>query len=161
MNDVIRLPNMEAVILKYQETKLIGIPCIGLKDMSKKYHSAKESLFLSTQYFPQVINHRIHYGMWPQVESQNNPDRHAYILCVEVNDFNGIPEWYIKLTIPPQRCVVVANDSGDFDAAGNVIESYIKENNLAVSGEGYRYTICERYNYDGEGFSRYSLPIVE
>jgi hypothetical protein len=160
MKEINRLPNMEAVIVDHQEMKLIGIPCIGLQDMSKKYHSAKESLLLSTPYFPNVINHRIHYGMWPQVETQKIPARHAYILCVEVSDFAGIPDWYVKLTIPSQRCVVAANDSGDFDAAGKVIESYVKDNGLTVSREGYAYTICERYNYDGEGFSRYSLPIV-
>lgn len=155
-----KLLNMEPVILEHDELKLIGIPCISLKEMSAKYHHAKESLLSSTKYFPQVVNPQIHYGMWPNVETQSNPERHAYILCVEVSTFEGIPDWYVKLSVPAQKCVVVANDKGDFDAASKAVDAYIEENNLKVSAEGREYIICEKYNYDGEGFSRYSLPIV-
>jgi len=128
--------------------------------MSSKYQNAKESLLSSTKYFPQVINHKIHYGMWPTVDTQNNPERHAYILCVEVSTFENIPAWYIKISVPKQKCVVVANDQGDFDAASRLVDTYLKQNKINVSAVGREYIICEKYNYEGEGFSRYSLPIV-
>jgi predicted transcriptional regulator YdeE len=154
------LPDMQPVIVEHKELKLVGISCISLTEMSSKYHNAKEGLLSSTKYLPHVVNHQVHYGMWPQTETQNNPETHAYILCVEVESFEGIPEWYVKLSVPPQQCVVVASYSGDFDAAGKVIDAYLKEKNLSVSSDNCKYTICERYSYDGEGFSRYSLPIV-
>ena len=155
-----KLPNMKPVILEHKDMKLIGIPCISLKDMSSKYNNAKESLFSSTKYLPQVLNHRIHYGMWVNSEIQNNPERHVYILCVEVNTFDGIPDWYMKLSVPAQKCVVVANENGDFDAASKVVDEFVKENQLILSCEDRDFIVCERYSYDGEGFSRYSLPIV-
>lgn len=155
------IPNMKPGIIEHDELKLIGIPCISLHNMGNKYQNAKEGLLSSTKYFSQVINHQIHYGMWPTDTSQNNPERHAYILCVEVSTFEGIPEWYIKLSLPKQKCVVVANKQGDFDAASQLIDSYIKDNGITVSAEGRKYIICEKYNYEGEGFSRYSLPVIQ
>jgi predicted transcriptional regulator YdeE len=155
-----KIPNMHPVIIEHNDMKLVGIPCIGLKDMGNKYHNAKESLFLSTKYLPQVLNHRIHYGMWVNSEIQKNPERHVYILCVEVSTFNGIPDWYVKLTVPAQKCVVVANEKGDFNAASEAVDEYVKVNHFKVSSEGRDYIVCERYSYDGEGFARYSLPIV-
>lgn len=154
------LPDMTAVIVEHGELKLIGIPCISLNDIASKYQHAKEGLLSSTKYLPHVVNRHIHYGIWPQVPSQDNPETHAYILCVEVDSFEGIPEWFVKLVVPAQRCVVAANNNGNFDAAGKVIEEFIRENGLTVGAEDRKYTICERYNYEGEGFVRYSLPIL-
>ncbi|MFC5406150.1 AraC family transcriptional regulator [Cohnella soli] len=156
-----RLENMVPVIVEHGELKLIGIPCISLNDMSGKYHHAKEGLLSSTKYFPAVRNPSIHYGIWPEAPSQSESDRHAYILCVEVDTFDDIPEWYFKTTLPPQRCVVVPNESGNYNAACQVVDQYVAENGLIVDAEGRKYTICERYNYDGEGFAKYSLPIRE
>lgn len=156
-----KIPNMQPIIVEHEELKLIGIPCIGLKDMSIKYQHAKDSLLSSTKYFPQVLNQQIHYGVWVNSDIQNNPERHVYILSVEVNTFEAVPDWYVKLTMPAQKCVVVANEKGDFEPASNVVDDYIKENGLLVSAEGRDYIICERYNYAGEGFARYSLPIIE
>jgi hypothetical protein len=161
MENTSKLPNMEAVIIEHEELKLIGIPCISLKEMGNKYQNAKEGLLSSTKYLPQVMNSNIHYGMWPQVKTQDNPDTHAYILSVGVSTFVGIPDWYVKISVPPQKCVVVANYEGNFDAAGEVLDAYIKDNSLTVSAGDRNYTICERYNYDGEGFARYSLPIQD
>lgn len=155
------LPEMQAIIVEHGELKMAGIPCIGLKDMGSKYHNAKESLFGSARHFPQFVNPRVHYGMWPNQESQNNPDIHAYILSVEVSTFDGIPDWYVKLTVPLQKCVVVANKSGDFDAANNAVEMYIQSKHLNTDAGERKYTICERYSYDDEGFAKYSLPISE
>jgi len=154
------LPNMSPVIVEHGELKLIGIPCVSLHDMGSKYRNAKESLLSSTPYLPGIVNPQIHYGMWPQVPGQDRPETHAYILCVEVESFDGIPEWYIKLTVPPQQCVVVASESGDFDAAGEMIDTYLRENSLSVGAGDRKFTICERYNYEGEGFARYSLPLL-
>ncbi|MDQ0167813.1 effector binding domain-containing protein [Bacillus horti] len=151
---------MEPVIVEHDELKLIGIPCISLKDMKNKFVLAKESLLSSTKHFPQVVNHNIHYGIWPMEESQNNPETHAYILCVEVSTFEQIPEWFVKITLPKQRNVVVANEEGNFDAAGEVILSYIQDHHIKLSSDNLTYRICEKYNYDAEGFSRYSLPIA-
>lgn len=161
LSGITKLPDLIPVIMEHNEMKLIGIPCISLKEIGQKYQHAKEGLLSSSKYLSQVINPQIHYGMWPQVESQNIPDTFAYILCVEVNSFDSIPEWFIKLTVPSQRCVAVASYEGNFDAAGEVIDKYIREHQLTVSEVGREYTICERYNYDAEGFSRYSLPIVD
>jgi len=154
------LPEMVAQIVDHSEMKLIGIPCIGLNDMSSKYHHAKDSLLGLSAHMPQIIDASVQYGMWPQVTGQNIPDTHAYILCVEVTTFDGIPEWFARMTIPAQRCVVAASKEGDFDGAGRVIDTYIAEKGLKVDHQGYPYTICERYRYNAEGFARYSLPIV-
>jgi len=155
-----RIPNMEPVIVEHEELKLIGIPCVSLTNIRSKYQNAKESLLTSTIYFSQVINREIHYGIWPTVETQKNPERHAYIFCVEVSTFDNIPEWYLKIRLPKQKCAVVANAQGDFDAASSLLDKYLEQNKILVSAEGRDYIICDKYNYEGEGFSRYSLPIV-
>ena len=128
-------------------------------DMGSKYQHAKEGLISSTTYFPQVVNPQIYYGIWPTSDTQNKPDRHAYILGVEVSTFEGIPDWYVKVSMPAQKCVVVANDQGDFDTANSTVQSYIQAHNLDVSANGREYVICERYNDEGEGYAWYSLPI--
>jgi len=155
------IPEMKPVIIEHEQLKLIGIPCISLQNMSNKYQNAKEGLLSSTKYFPQVMHPHIHYGMWPTDETQRNPERHAYILSVEVSTFDGIPDWYVKIQVPKQKCVVVANKQGDFSAAGHQLDAYIQEHGLRVSAEGREYVICEKYNYEEEGFSRYSLPICD
>jgi hypothetical protein len=154
------LPDMKAQIVEHGELKLIGIPCIGLNDMGSKYRHAKDSLLGLAVHMPQIVDVSVQYGMWPQFSGQNTPDTHAYILCVEVSTFVGVPEWFARITIPPQRCVVAANKDGDFDEAGRLIDSFISENSLTVDTQGRAYTICERYRYNDEGFARYSLPIV-
>jgi predicted transcriptional regulator YdeE len=154
------IENMKAHVVEHDQLKLIGIPCISLNDMGGKYQHAKEGLLTSTKYLPAVKNPSVHYGIWPQVETQENQDTHAYILCVEVESFEGIPEWYFQTVMPAQRCVVVASQDGNFDAAGEVIDQYIRDNTLTVSAGDRKYTICERYNYEAEGFARYSLPIL-
>jgi hypothetical protein len=153
------IEDMKPYIAEHGELKLIGIPCISLNDMGGKYHHAKEALLSSTKHLPSVKNHSIHYGIWPQVPTQSHSEMHAYILCVEVETFDGIPEWYFRTTLPPQHCVVVADKNGNFEAAGQVAEQYVKDNGLTVGIDERKYTICERYNYEGEGFARYSLPI--
>ncbi|ALS28612.1 bacterial transcription activator [Paenibacillus sp. 32O-W] len=153
------LPEMTPVIVEHDELKLIGIPCVGLKTMKSKYENAKEGLLAVSGYLPQVVNPRVLYGMWPNAESQNNPDTHVYILCLEVSTFDGIPPWFVRLTVPPQKCVVAANGSGNYDAASKAVEDYIRENRIAFDRTPRDYVICERYHLDGEGFAKYSLPI--
>ncbi|MGM7684548.1 GyrI-like domain-containing protein [Cytobacillus sp. Hm23] len=154
------IDHMKPVLIEHEEIKLIGIPCISLKDMKSKYENAKESLFAISQYMPQVVNERIHYGIWPITELQDNPETHAYILCVEVKSYDGIPEWFTKITLPKQSCVVVANNDHDFNAAGEALYSFVEKNNLELSSNGREYRICEKYDYDVDGYVRYSLPIV-
>ncbi|UVI33040.1 GyrI-like domain-containing protein [Paenibacillus spongiae] len=151
--------DMIPFIVEHQELKLIGIPCISLNDMGGKYQHAKEALLSSTKHLPSVKNPSLQFGIWPQAPSQQQSDLHAYILCVEVGSFDEIPEWYFKTTLPPQRCVVVSNKNGDFDAASSAVDQYIHEQGLQVDANDRKYIICERYNYEGEGFARYSLPI--
>ncbi|MDQ6421263.1 effector binding domain-containing protein [Paenibacillus sp. LHD-117] len=157
--EVKKMEDMKPHIVEHDELKLIGIPCISLKDMSGKYGHAKEGLLSSTRHFPFVKNPSIHYGIWPEVPTQSESDMHAYILCVEVESFDGVPEWYFKTTLPPQKCVVVPNKSGDYDAACRVVDQYVAGNGMIVNSKERKYIICERYNYEGEGFSKYSLPI--
>lgn len=158
--NVFVLPEMQAQILEHGELKLIGIPCIGLKDMGSKYRLAKDSLLGLADHMPQILDASVQYGMWPQVPGQNVHNTHAYILSVEVSTFEGVPDWFARITVPAQRCVVVASKDGDFDAAGRLIDAFIYENGLTVSSRGRAYTICERYRYHFEGFARYSLPLV-
>ncbi|WP_245600162.1 effector binding domain-containing protein [Paenibacillus harenae] len=157
--EVKMMEDMKPQIVEHGELKLIGIPCISLKDMSGKYHHAKEGLLSSTKHFPFVKNPSIQFGIWPEVPTQSESDMHAYILCVEVDSFDGVPEWYFKTTLPPQKCVVVPNKSGDYDAACRVVDQYVNDNDIIVGANDRKYIICERYNYEGEGFAKYSLPI--
>ncbi|MEC0210696.1 effector binding domain-containing protein [Paenibacillus ehimensis] len=156
-----KLPEMEPVIVEHKELKLIGIPCIGLNDMGDKYRHAKEALLSSAKHLPHIVNPQIHYGLWPHGPSQSHPDTHVYILCMEVESYDGIPEWFLRLTLPAQRCVVVANKDGDFEAASQAVEAYLREKGLQTSAGERSYTICERYSYEGEGFARYSLPLID
>lgn len=153
------MEDMKPHIVEHVELKLIGIPCISLKDMSGKYHHAKEALLSSTKHLLSVKNPSIHFGIWPEVPTQQQSDMHAYILCVEVDSFDGVPEWYFRTTLPYQKCVVVSNKNGDFNAASHAIDQYISDNGIKVGANDRKYVICERYNYEGEGFARYSLPI--
>jgi len=154
------LPEMEAQIVEHGELKLIGLPCIGLNDMGSKYHQAKDSLLGLQTHMPQITDASVQYGMWSQSSWQDNPNTFAYILCVEVSTFDGVPEWFVRMTIPPQRCVVVASKEGDFEGAGQIIDAFISKRGIKVDEQGRDYTICERYRYNAEGFARYSLPIV-
>lgn len=162
MNEIMAsiLPEMKAQIVEHGELKLIGIPCIGLNEMGSKYHHAKDSLLGLSAHMSQIVDASVQYGMWPQVPGQDKPNTHAYILCVEVSTFDEVPEWFARMTIPAQRCVVAVSKEGDFDGAGRLIDAYIAENGLTVDKQGRDYTICERYRYNAEGFARYSLPIV-
>lgn len=153
------LPELQARIVEHGELKLIGIPCIGLKDMGGKYRHAKDSLLGLSAHMPQIVDASVQYGMWPQVPGQNVPDTHAYILSVEVSTFDGVPEWFARMIVPAQHCVAVASKDGDFDGAGRIIDAFIAEKGLEVDSEERDYTICERYRYNAEGFARYSLPI--
>lgn len=58
MNETIisSLPEMEAKIVEHGELKLVGIPCIGLKDKSSKCHCAKDSLLGLSTYMPQIVD---------------------------------------------------------------------------------------------------------
>lgn len=162
MNDTMALilPEMKAQIVEHRELKLIGIPCIGLNEMGSKYHHAKISLLGLSAHMSQIVDASVQYGMWPQVPGQDKPNTHAYILCVEVSTYEGVPEWFARMTIQAQRCVVAASKEGDFDGAGRLIDAYIAENGIIVDKQRRDYTICERYRYNAEGFARYSLPIV-
>ncbi|NIK77735.1 putative transcriptional regulator YdeE [Paenibacillus castaneae] len=162
MNEMIVsiLPEMEAQIVEQAEMKLIGIPCIGLNDMGSKYRLAKDSLLGLSDHMPQIVDANVQFGMWPQAPGQDTPHTHAYILSVEVSTFDGVPEWFVQMTIPAQRCVVAASKDGDFDGTGRLIDTFIAENGLRVENQGRNYTICERYRYNAEGFARYSLPIT-
>ncbi len=153
------LEDMKPHIVEHSELKLIGIPCISLKDMNGKYQHAKEALLSSTKHWPSVKNASVHYGIWPEVSTQQQSDMHAYILCVEVDSFVDVPEWYFRTILPPQKCIVVPNKSGDFKAAGHSIDQYISDHRIQVGANDRKYVICERYNYEREGFARYSLPI--
>lgn len=153
------MEDMKPYIVEHNELKLIGIPCISLQDMSGKYHHAKEALLSSAKHLPSVKNPSVHYGIWPQASTQRQSDMHAYILCMEVESFHGVPEWYFQTILPPQTCVVVPNRNGDFQAASEAVEQFLHKSRLQVGADDRKYTICERYNYEGEGFSRYSLPI--
>lgn len=154
------LPEMEAQIVEHAELKLIGIPCIGLNDMGGKYRHAKDSLLGLSHLMPQIVDASVQYGMWPHGPEQDTPNTHAYILCVEVSTFEGVPEWFSRMTIPAQRCVAVASKEGDFDGAGQLIDAFLSKNGVRVDIQGRDYTICERYRYNAEGFARYSLPII-
>src|SRR5690606_30051267 len=147
--------------VEYGELKLIGIPCIGLDRMGDKHHLAKDSLLGLAHHMPQIVDAAIQYGMWAQSPWQDTPNTFAYILCVKVSTFEGIPEWFARMTVPAQRCVVAASQKGDFDGAGRVIDAFISANGLKVDAQGRDYTICERYRYNAEGFARYSLSIVQ
>ncbi|OEH91162.1 hypothetical protein BFG57_07185 [Bacillus solimangrovi] len=151
---------MKPTIVEHKQLHLIGIPCVSLNSMKSKFENAKESLFSIAKYLPGVVNERVHYGIWPVSDSQDNPDTHVYILCVEVESFDNVPDWFTKITLPKQRCVVVTNDDHNFNVAGEALHSYIERNNLKVSSNGLQYRICEKYNHDGEGYSRYTLPIL-
>lgn len=157
--EVEKMEDMKPRVVEHGELKLIGIPCVSLKDMGGKYRHAKEGLLSSTKHFPFVKNPSVHYGIWPEAPTQSESDLHAYILCVEVDAFDGVPEWYFKTTLPPQKCVVVPNKDGDYDAACRVVDQYVSDNGLIVGAQERKYVICEKYDYEGEGFAKYSLPI--
>ncbi|WP_199621186.1 effector binding domain-containing protein [Paenibacillus alkalitolerans] len=153
------LENMKPYIVKHDEMKLIGIPCIGLNEMGSKYRHAKEGLLSASKYLPNVVNRNVHYGVCPQTESQDNPETHAYLLCVEVDSFEGIPEWFFKTVLPQREYVAVANNEGNWDEAGSIIDRYVQEKGLKIGAGSALYIIGERYRYEEEGFARYA-PIV-
>lgn len=50
------LEEMTPYVVEHGELKLIGIPCISLKDMGGKYRHAKEGQLSSTRHLPSVKN---------------------------------------------------------------------------------------------------------
>ncbi|SFS56333.1 AraC family transcriptional regulator [Paenibacillus sp. BC26] len=154
------LPEKRAQLVGHAEMKLIGIPCIGLQDMGSKFRHAKESLLGLAAHMPQIMDASVQYGMWPQAAEQDVPNTHAYLLSVEVTTFEGIPEWFARMTVPAQSCVVAASQDGDFEGAGEIIDAFIATNALQPDPQPRDYIICERYRYNAEGFARYSYPIL-
>ncbi|MBB3110186.1 hypothetical protein FHS18_002253 [Paenibacillus phyllosphaerae] len=161
MTNIYALPDLEPRLIEHGELKLIGIPCIGLDQMGAKFELAKRSLLDLHDHLTQIIHPRIHYGVWPQAAGQELPASHAYLLCVEVSTFDQVPEWFVRITLPPQHCVAAASMEGDFDAASRVIDAYLSEHGIRTEGQDRPYVICERYRYDAEGFARYSLPLQD
>ena len=161
LSEIERGYGMSVKVVEHGELKLVGIPCVSLKEMPSKYQNAKESLLSASKHLPNIVSPTIHYGIWPLGASQKNPDTHVYILCVEVSSFDGIPEWYFRTTLAPQQCVAaVDNSDNPFNAAGEKMQAFLENKDFSFSADGRKYTICEKYDYDGEGYSRYSLPII-
>ena len=152
---------MSVKIVEHNELKLIGIPCVSLKNMPEKFKNAKEGLLSATKQMPNIVNKHVVFGIWPQSEVQNNPDTHVYILCLEVTSFDNIPDWFFRTTLEPQQCVVAIDNSENcYDAAGVKISQYITENNIHISAGTRKFTICESNNLETGDYSRYSLPII-
>ena len=152
---------MSVKIVEHNELKLIGIPCVSLKNMPEKFKNAKEGLLAATKQMSNVVNNGIVYGIWPQSKTQQDPDTHVYILCLEVSSFENVPEWFFKTTLPPQKCVVAVDNSENcYDAAGEKIAAFINENEVNTSSGDRVYTICESNNLASGDYMRYSLPIL-
>jgi hypothetical protein len=149
-------------IVSHAELKLIGIPCCALENMSAKYQHAKAALLGLANHMSQIKNPTVHYGLWQNDEAlQRNAPTHVYILCVEVDTFDGIPDWFFRTILPPQRCVVAPNAAGNFQAATDAVKLYLAEHELGESLSDRPYFICERYTYGGDEYARYSLPLEE
>jgi hypothetical protein len=75
------------------------------------------------------------------------------------NSFEGIPEWFLKFTLPAQRCAVAEGES--WESANRAIGNYLKENQLKTDAADRKYVICERYNLNSEiSYAQYSHPLV-
>ena len=144
-------------VVNVSELKLVGIPCVGLKDMGQKYAVAKESLFKAMEHMGVWRNRHLHYGVWPRSASQKNNDTHTYIVCVEVESFDGVPEWYVKLTLPAQRYATICDvPAAKAMEAYEAIEDY-KHSEGLYDADGIRYCITDFYDARKPGtFSVYS-----
>ena len=153
---------MSVKIVEHNELKLIGIPCVSLKNMPEKFNNAKEGLLAATKQMPNVVNNEIVYGIWPQSKTQQDPDTHVYILCLEVSSFENVPEWFFITTLPSQKCVVAVDNSENcYDAAGRKIAAFINEKEIKTTPGDRVYTICESNNLLTGDYMRYSFPIAE
>ncbi|SFJ41268.1 hypothetical protein SAMN02799624_04374 [Paenibacillus sp. UNC496MF] len=77
----------------------------------------------------------------------------------------GIPcislQWYFRTTLPPRTSVAAPDPDGDFEAASSAVQAYLRENGLTEDAGDRNYAISERYDYNGEAFARYSLPLSD
>jgi hypothetical protein len=124
------LPEMKAQIVEHVELKLIGIPCIGLKNMSDKYHHAKDSLLGLTAHMHD-----------PKIHGEANMLRHSssplndslkqmiYINAAEMTSTESLAyhnygvqnmpmDFYIDVTAIPGMKSGIAKGGSPLEAAG-------------------------------------------
>jgi hypothetical protein len=159
-NSVAREPKVGVV--EHEEMKLIGIPCVGLDDAPDKHRCARNGLLAATKHLPGVKNRQVHVELWPTAPTQANADTHAFIECCEVDSFDGLPDWFLKVTLPPQRCVVAAGfeaSRAGFAEASAAVNQYLADHGLSTDESGRAYVICEVYDLAGNTLARYSPPL--
>jgi predicted transcriptional regulator YdeE len=154
-----QIAQLTVSIVEHGEKKLIGLASVGLNEMGSKFQCVKDGLLSASKHLPHIVEPNIHYALWSNSPSQDNPDTHVYILCTEVSSFEGIPDWFLKFTLPPQKSVVA--EGGNWETADRAIGDYLRENKLETDVSGRKYVICERYNHNSEnGYAQYSRPLV-
>jgi hypothetical protein len=149
-------------IVEHGEMKLIGIPCVGLDDAPAKHRCARDGLLSATRHLPGVKDRQVHVELWPTAATQANRDTHAFIECCEVTSFDGIPDWFLKIALPPQRCVVAAGfeaSGAGFAEASAAVNQYLADHGLSTDPSGRAYVICEVYDLEGNTLARYSPPL--
>ncbi|MFD0619886.1 hypothetical protein ACFQZR_20655 [Paenibacillus sp. GCM10027629] len=109
MNDV---SNFEAVRVKRNEIKLVGIPFVGGRPYADKgvslFNVAKHSLLTAAEHFPGWINRDIVYSVLPSGEKQL-PDTFSVIVAIEIENDDMVPEWFTKINIPPTEYGLVSD----------------------------------------------------
>jgi hypothetical protein len=142
--------------------KLMGIPCVGLEDARTKYRCARDGLLSATKHVTGVKNRQMHVEVWPTARTQEDKDTHVFIECCEVDSFDGIPDWFLKIALPPQRCVVAAgfeaSETG-FAAASQAVNEYLGAHRLKAGGSGRQFIIGEVYDLEDNTLARYSPPL--
>ncbi|XEC97499.1 hypothetical protein AB6A23_13630 [Paenibacillus tarimensis] len=100
MNDV---RNFEAVRVKRNEIKLVGIPFVAGKPYADKevslFNVTKHSILTAAEHFPGWINRDMVYAVLPTGEKQI-PGTFSVIVAIEIEYDDLVPEWFTRIIIP-------------------------------------------------------------
>ncbi|WLR57478.1 GyrI-like domain-containing protein [Mesobacillus subterraneus] len=136
-------------VKQLSEMKLVGfrVLCPGdqyLVEISK----ASKSLSERTGEIANVVNSVVQYGAFVVEHSSNEED--GYWVCVEVSEFEEIPEDMVGLTIPGQMYAVLR-----YEGANNEIRQAYTELHQWIEANGYR-RLTEKWHL--EAFYKWSDP---
>jgi len=93
----------EAVRVKRNEIKLVGIPFVGGKPYENNevslFNVTKHSLLTAAEHFPGWINRDMVYAVLPSGEKQI-PGTFSVIVSIEIENDELVPEWFTRIIIP-------------------------------------------------------------
>lgn len=143
----------EAVRIKRNEIRLVGIPFVGGKPYVDKevshFNVTKHSLLTAAEHFPGWINRDLVYAVLPVGEKQL-PGTFSVIVSIEIENDDLVPEWFTRIIIPSSEYGYVSDIPSADELLGNQAMDRFFEKSLRVPEMVYGH--FEVYHANKPGF---------